>query len=174
MTLIAIITLTVLVAAFGFVVAFGAPYVPSRRSDLKVAFSKLYKLKASDTVVDIGSGDGVVLREVCRRGARAVGFEINPFLYAVSRLLSRGDPNVQVRLINLWQADFPKETTVVYVFGEGRDIDRMGKKVQQQANRLNRELAFISYGFEVPGYVATKKAGAHYLYHIVPLQPREA
>jgi tRNA G46 methylase TrmB len=67
----------VIVLVFCSVIIFGAPYVPTRRRDISTAFDKLYKVGAQDTVLDIGSGDGLVLRAAARRGARAIGYEIN-------------------------------------------------------------------------------------------------
>ena len=64
--------------------------------------------------------------------------------------------------------------TVVYTFGESRDIVKMAKKVASEATHLGRPLMFISYGFAVPGYEPVKKYGAHYLYQIEPLQMNEA
>jgi len=76
---------------FAAVVAVGAPYVPSKRKDLVDAFDELYPISKNDLVLDIGSGDGIVLREVARRGGRAVGIEINPILVLISKWLSRSD-----------------------------------------------------------------------------------
>ena len=54
--------LAVVVLILGFTAFFGAPYVPSRRKELKMLFDETYKLNPNDTLVDLGSGDGVVLR----------------------------------------------------------------------------------------------------------------
>lgn len=154
----------------GFVAFTGAPYVPSRRADVALAFDELYALGPKDTLVDIGSGDGIVLRQASKRGARAVGYEIHPLLVVLSRYISRRDANVQVFLANFWQATFPDTTTVVYTFGDGRDIAKMYRKVQTEASRLHKELAFVSYAFEVPQVQSVKTVGAHHLYMVKPLQ----
>jgi len=164
----------VVVALFALTVLRGAPYVPSRRQDIRRAFDELYQLNKKDVLVDIGSGDGVVLREVSRRDARAVGFEINPILVVISRWLSRGDEHVAVKLADFWLISFPDATTIVYTFGETRDIKKMYRKVQQEASRLGRPLWFMSYGFVVPGQRVHKQVGAHHLYKILPLQKGEA
>jgi len=154
----------------GFVAFTGAPYVPSRRTDVKRLFTQLYPLTADDVVVDIGSGDGVVLRVVSRLGARAVGYEIHPILVVVSRLLSRGDMNVEVRLANFWRKPLPDETTVVYTFGEARDIAKMYARVQQEATRLERTLTFISYAFTIPNITPDATDKSYFLYKVKPLQ----
>lgn len=159
---------------FGFVVFKGAPYVPSKKRELIEAFDELYHVDASDVLVDIGSGDGIVLREAAKRGARAIGYELNPILVVISRWLSRNDPRVTVYLADYWRTTFPLETTVVYTFGESRDIIKMAQKVAREAERLGRPLVFISYGFAVPGQTPAKKIGAYFLYQYTPLQIKRA
>ncbi len=158
------------IIAVGFVAFTGAPYLPSKRRDIRVAFTELYCLSEADTLVDIGSGDGVVLRAARECGARAIGYEIHPLLVVVSRWLSRRDSGVEVHLANFWRAKLPEATTVVYTFGDGRDIKKMYTKIQQEASRLKKEISFISYGFAVPDESAIRSVGAYHLYDIKPLQ----
>lgn len=163
-----------LVVMFGFVVFRGAPYVPSKKRELRRVFVELYPLTTNDLLVDIGSGDGVVLRQAAACGARAVGYELNPILVIISRLLSRSDTRIKTVLADFWFVQLPAETTVVYTFGESRDIAKMARKVADEAQRLQKPLAFISYGFSVPGMTPDKIVGAHHLYLINPLQSGEA
>lgn len=164
----------VLVLLFGVVAFRGAPYVPSRKRYLKEAFIKLYPLGPSDTLVDLGSGGGVVLREASNMGARSVGYEINPILVLVSRFLSRKQKRVSVRLTDMWLAKFPSDVTVVYIFGVERDMQKVVNLVQKEATRLQRILYLISYGNEVKGIFASKHVGAYHLYVFNPLQPLKA
>lgn len=155
---------------FAFVVFFGAPYVPVRRHDIKKALDELYPITSADVLVDLGSGDGKVLREVSSRGGRAVGIELNPVLVILSRLLSRGDSRVEVRLGDFRRLRFPSDTTIVYVFGTSRDIKRLVRKVENETARLKRPLYILSYGFELPGQEPTRRNDLHFLYEIQPLQ----
>jgi SAM-dependent methyltransferase len=159
-----------IVALLGFSVFFGAPYVPSRRRDLVRMFDELYPLGASDTVIDVGSGDGLILREASRRGAKAVGYEISPLLVAVSKLLSRGDKKVTVTMANFWLAYFPKATTLIYAFSVKRDGNRLTKKVQNESNRLNKPLTLICYGSPLPKKSAERTFEAYYLYLFEPIK----
>lgn len=162
------------VILFGFVVFRGAPHVPSKKRQLAVAFDELYPLTKHDLLVDIGSGDGVVLREAAKREAKAIGYELNPALVLVARILSRQEPLVTVRLADFWFVQLPPETTVVYAFGETRDIKKMAKKVNDEATRLNKKLSFISFGFAVPDQTPIKTLGPYYLYEFSPLQGTKA
>lgn len=163
-------TFFTIVVLFGGTAFWGAPYVPSKRGEVERAFDELYPLGPDDTLVDIGSGDGIILRLAAKRGARAVGYEINPILAVLSRWLSRDDPLVKVYLASFWNAELPQDTTVVYTFGDSRDITKMVKKAEDTATRLRRSIFFMSYAIEVPGVEPIKKVGAHYLYEVPPLQ----
>lgn len=167
------ILLATIVLLFGFVVFRGAPYVPSKKRDVRQAFDALYPLGERDTLVDIGSGDGLVLREAARRGARAIGYELNPLLVIVSRVLSRGQDRVRVRLADFWRTPLPDETTIVYTFGDARDIAKMYRRVEQEASRIGRPLLFLSYAFLVPDRRPIRQTKLHFLYEIQPLQPEK-
>ncbi len=152
----------------------GAPYVPTHRREIRWAVETLHPLTPDDTVLDIGSGDGVVLDEVCRAGARAIGYEINPLLVWVSRWrVRRYGERARVVTANFWTRPFPGETTVVYTFGESRDIAKMYAKVAHEAARLGRDLVLISYGFAVPGVDFAAHERAHYVYKVSALHQRE-
>lgn len=155
-----------LILLFGFMAFTGAPYVPSLPRQIDRAFTELYPLSQTDVLVDIGSGDGVVLRHAAKRGAWAVGYEINPILAGLSWVISLRNPRIKIQIADYRRAQFPPETTVVYTFGDGRDIARMATKVEAEAVRLGRPLAFISNGFEVPDRQAVKAVGPYYLYKL--------
>ncbi|MDB5180956.1 MAG: hypothetical protein JWO54_719 [Candidatus Saccharibacteria bacterium] len=163
-----------IVALLGFSVFFGAPYVPSRRRDLVRMFDELYPLKSSDVLIDVGSGDGIILREASRRGATAIGYEINPVLVALSNWLSRRDEKVSVAIANFWLAKFPQATTVVYAFSVERDAVKLRNKLQTEANRLNKPLNLICYGSPLPEIIPERDFEAYHLYQFYPLQVREA
>jgi SAM-dependent methyltransferase len=159
---------------FGLVVFRGAPYVPSHRADIAQAFDELYPLSESDVVVDVGSGDGIVLRMASARGAQAVGYELNPALVMISRFLSRHDSRVTVALRDFWLTPLPADTTVVYGFAVSRDMAKMTAKMQREATQLGRPLWYIGYGSELAGYTAQKTCGASRLYEFKPLQQGRA
>lgn len=165
----------VVVAVFLLTALIGAPYVPTKRKESREAFTVLRPLSSEDVVLDIGSGDGAVLAEVCDQGARAVGYEINPILVALTRWrLRKYDGKCEVVVRDFWRTSFPDDTTVVYTFGDSRDIRKMYDKVAREATRLDRTLDFVSYAFEVPGEKPFKTHRAHHLYKVSPLHPEVA
>jgi hypothetical protein len=155
------------VLIFGFVVAFGAPYVPSLRKELRQAFTKLYVVTTRDVIVDLGSGDGQVLLEAAKHGARAYGFELNPVLVFISRLRLAG--RAQISLANMWNGRLPGDTTLVYCFAVSRDSRRLVKYLQAESHRLGRPIKVITFGSGLKGLTPLDSLNAHQLYEVEPL-----
>jgi SAM-dependent methyltransferase len=172
--MIILVIIGVILLLFGLVVIKGAPYVPTHVSEIEQAFDKLYKLNSRDTLVDIGSGDGIVLRHAAKRGAKAIGYEINPILVIMSQLLAFRNPLVRTELADFWRKELPRETTVVYIFSVSRDAHKLARKMQQESNRLAKPLPLITYGAVLKDKSATKKHRGHHLYMFTPLQETQA
>lgn len=164
--------LVALVLLFGVVAFFGAPYVPSQRRFVKRAFEELYPLKETDVLVDIGCGDGLVLRQARRYRAKAIGYEINPVLFSVASWLSRRDDGVSVRLANFWTTQLPVDTTVLYAFSVKRDNPRLTRKVQKEADLLGRPLSLLCFGSPLEQKAPDGQDGAYYLYTFYPMQDK--
>jgi len=163
-----------LVFAFGFVVFRGAPYVPSHRKEAIGAFDELYKIGNKDVLVDVGSGDGIILRLAARRGARAIGYELNPILVVISRFLSRKNKKVRVVLTDFWLKNLPNNTTIVYAFTVSRDSKKLAEKLQSEATRLNRDVYLMTYGAPLKQKTELRKRRGHHLYLFSPLQQAKA
>jgi predicted NACHT family NTPase len=59
--------------------------VPFGRSNIKLVKEFLDKLDLENKIfIDLGSGDGSIVFEAIKRGAKGIGYEINPFLYYLS------------------------------------------------------------------------------------------
>ncbi len=162
-----------LVVLFGFVVFFGAPYVPSQRKYVQRAFEH-FKLGPDDVLVDGGSGDGVVLRIAADYGARAIGYEINPVLVAVSKLLSFSNEKIDTKLANFWNVRLPDDTTIIYAFAVSRDEARLVGIVQREANRLGRPLKLLCHGSPLKKRQPVESFDAYHLYIFQPLQLKKA
>ena len=91
--------LGIIIAAFLLTIFFGVPYVPTHKSDLFKLFETI-NLSKEDVLVNIGSGDGVVLKVVNNFNTKAIGFEINPFLVIISKIKLRKYQNYQIYLKN--------------------------------------------------------------------------
>jgi len=156
------------VAIFLLSVLRGAPYVPTRKKDIERLFDEVYRLQAQDVLIDIGSGDGSVCIAAARHGARAIGYEINPVLVLIGRWRARQLGSARFVLADFWRQDLPRDTTIVYTFGDGRDIQKMAEYVQKQATRLKKPLYFVSYAFELSDLPLVTRNNVHFLYEIKP------
>ncbi len=155
------IVVVVVAAVWLGTVFFGPPYVPTHRRQLRRLFDEL-SLGEHDHLVDLGSGDGQVLLECARRGARASGVELNPFLVAIAKWRLRHYTRATVRLGNIWNYRLPEDATYVFVFFAGDFMGRLERFLKHR--KMHRPVKLISYGFELEGYRPSKTIGAFYIY----------
>jgi len=156
-----ILSLLLVTGAFAIAGVAGAPYVPIRRRDSR-SLLDIAKLKPGQTLVDLGSGDGQLLRLAAARGIRCIGYEINPVMVLVSRLVCwRYRRLVTIHLANLWQVKLPP-ADAIYVFLMPRFMSRLDRKLQSE---LTRPTTIISYVFEIPGRQPTSHGAGSYIYH---------
>jgi SAM-dependent methyltransferase len=137
-----------LVLPFGFVLLYGAPYLPTRRQQAKQALDML-GLKEGEVFVDLGSGDGAVLIEAANRGLICYGYELNPFVWLVSKVRTRKyGKDVTIYCKNFWNVPLPESTKGVFVF-------LLDKYMVQLDQKLAKELPggghLVSYTFRIPG-----------------------
>ncbi len=167
---VAVYIIGFLIVSFGFVTFFGAPYVPTLKRDRRDVL-EIYHFTKNDVFVDIGSGDGALLRMAAGQKVKAaIGYELSPWMYGISRFLSRRDKRISIHLSNFWRAELPRDTTVVYTFLNGRFMPRLKKKLETHVKHTNQPLYVISYGFKMPGLKSVKDQGAMSLYRFDPLQ----
>lgn len=153
---------------FGLVVFRGAPYVPTHAKAVELALDML-NLKPGDTLLDLGSGDGVVLARAAKRGIHAVGYEINPLLVAVSWLRCWRFHNiVKVKVRDLWVSRWPAETSAVFVFLARPYMAKFKKRLDQEMSHRSEPLLVISYGFKIPGLELKRSDSGVNVYKILP------
>lgn len=134
---------------FFFVVLRGAPYVPTHRHAVEKALD-LLDLPRGSRLIDLGSGDGVFLKAAAERGYYVTGYEINPFLCAISYIRCwKYRDRVTVRWRDFWLTGMPKDIDAVFVFLAGPYLKQLHKKLE--AERNGRPLKVVSYGFLIPG-----------------------
>jgi SAM-dependent methyltransferase len=126
----------------------GAMYTSTGRVKISKALDAV-TMKPGELLVDIGCGDGRVLRAARKRyGVSCLGFEINPIAFTKAKLLTMGRKGLEVRCRNFWKADLGKADIVsCYLFPDV--MRRLGAK-------LGKELAsgarVISFNFPIPGW----------------------
>jgi predicted RNA methylase len=150
----------VLIFLFGFVVLFGAPYVPTLSAQQKVALD-LLNLKPGQKFYDLGCGDGRLLMAAAKRGWQAVGIEINPLLVIVAKLYTfKYRKNVKVVWGNLWSVDI-SDADGIFSFLINRQMVRMDEHLRKSAKK---PLKIVCYTFKIPGKKITKDKNPLFLY----------
>jgi SAM-dependent methyltransferase len=127
----------------------GALYVSTSRVRIS-AFMDAVPMKTGQLLVDIGCGDGRVLRKARRRyGVKAVGYELNPLAYLQAKLLCLGLKNVEVKWRNFWKADL-SEADVVFCYLFPDVMPDLAAKLEANAKP---GAVVVSCNFNLPGFI---------------------
>jgi len=141
----------------------GAIYFPSKPTAVNQML-KLAQVGPQDTLIDLGSGDGRILIAAARRGAKAIGYEINPFLVWKSRRRirqSKVDKLAKVYWKSFWKADFSQATIIsVYLFPHL--MNRLQRLLEK---KVNHPLRLVANDYPFPQLKADKRHHKIYLYH---------
>lgn len=127
-----------LILLFGLVVFFGAPYLPTFKKQIETALD-LLDLQPGQTMLELGSGDGRVLRAAAIRGLNAIGYELNPILVVISKLRCwpyRG--KVRVIWANYWLQKWP-QAEGIFVFLLPKYMNKLDKKIIQYQQDLVKQ-----------------------------------
>lgn len=160
MSNIVLLILLVMGLLFGAVLLFGAPYLPTLKKQSGVALD-LLSLKPGQTLVELGSGDGRVMRLAAERGLKVVGYELNPLLVAVSYFVCfKHRKNVRIVWGNFWQRKLP-ECDGVFVFLLEKYMKNLDTKIIQETSK---NVKLVSYAFEIPNKKPIKQMSGMFLY----------
>ncbi len=126
----------------------GAPLVPSKK-ETGERMVELLNLKKGEVVYDLGSGDGRLLILAAKKGAKAVGVEINPYVLIWSWIkgLLKGQIG-RMKLIwgNYWSVNISAADAVV-VYAMPGFMPKMAKKLKKE---LKPGTLIVSNSFQIP------------------------
>ncbi|XP_076152012.1 ATP synthase subunit C lysine N-methyltransferase isoform X1 [Alosa pseudoharengus] len=125
------------------------PYVPATSVQVENVLKVLrYR---SGSLVDIGSGDGRIVIAAAKKGFRAVGFELNPWLVWYSRYKAWREGvhhSTSFYISDLWKVSFAQYSNVV-IFGVPQMMeqleDKLGKELQNSARVVACRFPFPSW-----------------------------
>lgn len=160
-----LICLVISLFAFSLSISFfmGPPFVPTPKNIVKEMLS-LLNAGGKDTLLDLGSGDGIVLIEAAKFGAKAIGYETNPFLVILSKMKVRvyGLSNkVEVKYQSYEKANL-HNATIVFCYNLPKFMPPILKKITSE---LPKNSKIVSYKFPIPRLKLIKKTKSDiYLY----------
>lgn len=129
---------------------FGAPFIPTSKEKVDQILREA-NLKKGQVFVDLGSGDGSLLKKAVRQyQTKGIGFEINPFLVIYSRFKSRLEKikNISFERKNVFSADLNK-ANVIFLYLMPDIIDKLRVKLEKQTRKGT---LIISHRFEIYGW----------------------
>jgi hypothetical protein len=138
----------------------GAPWVPTRSYDVERLLDDT-RLKEGETFIELGCGDGRLVAAAAKRGAKAVGYEINPLLWLIAwlRNLPYGS-HASVRLGNFWVHGLGG-ADVVMVFLMPKFMPKLLAKANKEMKPKSR---LASYIYKLPGKKPTYAASHWFIY----------
>lgn len=152
--------LAIIVILFGLVVFFGPPYLPTLSKQVETALDML-DLKPSETLLELGSGDGRVMLAAARRGLNVIGIEANPILVLTSIVVT-WRYRKQVRIIwgSYWGPQWPRADGI-FTFMLGRYMERLDHRVELWHSK---PIKLASFAFTIPDKEPVDKQAGVYLY----------
>ena len=161
MSTVILILMIVIAGLFGLKIAYvlstslvlpvtqGALYVSTSRVRIS-AFLEAVPMRAGQLLVDLGCGDGRVLRKArSRYGVRAIGYELNPFAYFKARLLCLGLKGIVIRRRNFWKADL-SDADVIFCYLFPDVMKNLSAKLRSE--ELKSGALIVSCNFALPGF----------------------
>lgn len=132
-----------------------APWVPSPDTVVE-AMLDLADLTADDTLMDMGCGDGRIVFAAARRGARAVGVDIDPVFVAENRVIASSDPayaKVSFVCADMATADL-SEATVITCYLMPYSMELLKPKFE---TALKPGTRIVSHAFNLWGWEPLRK-----------------
>jgi len=151
------------IALFMYKTKTGSPYVASKDAHIR----RLMKyIKRGMRVADLGCGDGRVLIEAVKHGAKqAEGWEIEPHVWLLAKQEVRKeklDDRVKVYFGDMWKADL-SVYDLVFVYQLTRYSERFRKKCETE---MKRGSLVVANTYPIEGLTLLKKDQELFVYQI--------
>jgi SAM-dependent methyltransferase len=143
----------------------GALYVSTSRRRI-AAFLDAVPMTSQHRLVDLGCGDGRVLRQAIRRyGVIGIGYEVNWLAYLKARLLCMGIHPLRIYRRDFWKADL-NTADVVFCYLYPDVLKRLAQKLNSE---LKPGALIVSANFTLPGFDPIQVLRVNHTLHNSPL-----
>lgn len=155
-----LVLLGILILLFGLVVLVGPPYVPTLQKQVDTALDML-DLQPGQTLLELGAGDGKVMKAAAERGLYVVGVELNPILVVIAKIRCwRYRRHVRIIWDDLWKVQWP-QADGIFTFMLQRQMARLDKKIEIWHTKPVR---LASFAFYIPHKPPKAKYNGIFLY----------
>lgn len=134
----------------------GSPYVPTKQKEVEYILKKA-ELKKDQVLIELGSGDGRVIRTaVSRYKVQGIGVEIHPLLLLWSKLYCRiqklplKSGSITFKRENFFKTDVTK-ADVIFLFLMPNTLKKLREKFIKECKK---NTLVISHGFKIDGWEA--------------------
>lgn len=119
-------------ASLAYSALHGAPYVPTKLNEISAILAAA-ELKPGMRMIDIGCGDGRVVREaVAQFDLNGVGIDINPLLIRQARAKTPAKLPVEFRVENIHKTDL-SQYDLIYIYLLPQFITQLAPVIRTQA-----------------------------------------
>ena len=126
----------------------GALYVSTTRTRI-AAFIDAVPMQKGQLLVDLGCGDGRVLRQAWQKyNVKAIGFEVNLAAFLKAQVLSIGLKEVEIRRKNFWSQNLAA-ADVIFCYLYPDVMQKLSTKLKTE---LKPGTVVVSCNFSIPGF----------------------
>jgi 16S rRNA G966 N2-methylase RsmD len=128
--------------------------------ELVEAMLDMAKVTPDDFLVDLGSGDGRIVIAAAKRGVRAMGFEYNPDMVALSRKnAEKAGVADKATFVNsdLFESDFSKATVITMYL-----LPHLNLKLRPKLLEMKPGTRIVSHAFTMGEWEADQKVEMEY------------
>ncbi len=159
-----LLAVVVIILIFSSVLLFGAPFLPTLKKQVDEALD-LLALQPGERLLELGCGDGRLLRAAAKRGIKAVGYEINPLLVLYCKVRCwRERKLISVHWRNFWHISL-QGSDGIYVFLLKPYMTKLNNKIIQEIDHPTR---VVSLAFAFPKRQPAKTFNGLMLYIFNP------
>lgn len=128
--------------------------------ELVEAMLDMAKVTPNDFLIDLGSGDGRIVIAAAKRGVRAMGFEYNPDMVALSRKnAEKAGVADKATFVNadLFESDFSKATVITMYL-----LPHLNLKLRPKLLEMKPGTRIVSHAFTMGEWEADQKVEMEY------------